>query len=368
MMKEKVCLLSITASHYRTRIYDEMQKHMDCDFIFGIENTSVKRMDTSILKTSTDITNKYIGGTNWYYQPNVVRLTKKYSILINDLGIFSITAWVLLIMSKFRGQKVYNWDHGWYGRENLIKKIIKRLYFGLATGSFIYGDYAINLMSKNGFNSKKLFPIHNSLDYDSQLAIRKNIKKSDIYSKHFGNNYPVLIMIGRLNLRKKLNMLIEAVAELHSIGQEFNVVMIGDGEDRKSIEQLIEQNNINKQVWLYGACYDEIKNAELLYNADMCVVPGDIGLTAIHAMMFGVPVITHDYFPNQGPEFEAIKDGITGSFYKHGNIKSLSATISRWFSSNDKNREETRRNCENEIDTNWTPAYQLNILKTVIYG
>ena len=43
---------------------------------------------------------------------------------------------------------MYHWDHGWYGREGFIKKWLKRLYFGLATGAFIYGDRANTLKEK----------------------------------------------------------------------------------------------------------------------------------------------------------------------------------------------------------------------------
>lgn len=341
---------------------------MNCSFIFGKDNTTVKRMDTSILKVSYDLPNRYLGKTPWYHQPGLLKKIKNYDVIINDLGIYCITSWVFMILAKFRHQKVYNWDHGYYGKESKIKTYIKRLYFGLATGSFIYGEYAITLMAKNGFNATKLFPIHNSLDYESQLALRNTIKPSYIYQEYFGNTNPVLIMIGRLNLRKKLNQLIEAVALLKNKGQIYNVVLVGDGEDRKSIEELVAKLDIQKQVWFYGACYDEATNADLIFNADMCVVPGDIGLTAIHCMMFGVPVITHNYFPNQGPEFEVIKEGYTGSFFKHDDISSLAEVISTWFANHIKDREATRKSCFKEIDEKWTPKYQIDVLKKVIYS
>jgi glycosyltransferase involved in cell wall biosynthesis len=84
---------------------------------------------------------------------------------------------------------------------------------------------------------------------------------------------------------------------MRSRGFFCNAVLIGDGEDRLRLEGIVKERGVNKQVWFYGACYDEKQNAELIYNADMCVVPGDVGLTAIHSMMFGTPVISHNYFP-----------------------------------------------------------------------
>lgn len=360
-----ICLLSITASHYRFRVYNEMQKQIGCDFIFGVDKSSVKRMDTSTLKNSQDIPNKYIG-PHIYYQPNVINATSKYKIIINDLGVFCITAWILLIVTKFRGQKIYNWDHGWYGRENIIKKIIKRIYFGLADGSFIYGEYAINLMIKNGFNANKLFAIHNSLDYNNQYELRNTIKKTTIYKDYFDNDNPVLIMIGRLNFRKNLHLLLEAVALLSTKAKMYNIVLVGDGEDRVKLEGMSAELGIANQVWFYGACYDEARNAEMIYNSDMCVVPGDIGLTAIHAMTFGVPVISHDYFPNQGPEFEAIKEGKTGSFFKQNNVQSLADTIDKWFTEHQDDRDVIRGHCYREIEKGWTPQFQVDVIKRAI--
>ncbi len=356
------------ASHYRKGIYNEMQKQMKCHFVFGLENSTVKELDSSVFEYVDKIPNIHILKSRWYYQPGLINKTKNYEVIINDLGIFCLSAWALLLFAKIRKQKIYHWDHGWYGRENFIKKILKRLYFGLAKGAFIYGDHAIRLMGENGFNVKKLYPIHNSLDYERQLTLRKRCVSKSIYLEHFGNNCPVLIMIGRLNLRKNLYQLIEAVGILRDKGIFFNVILIGDGEDKPVLENIVSDLELNSQIWFYGPCYNESVNAELLYNSDLCVVPGDIGLTAIHSMMFGVPVITHDYFPSQGPESEVIKDGITGSFFKYGDINSLASVISDWFDNHSEDRDEVRENCYREIDENWTPSYQMNVLKKVIYG
>jgi hypothetical protein len=96
------------------------------------------------------------------------------------------------------------------------------------------------------------------------------------------------------------------------------------------------------------------------------VSPGNVGLTAMHTMVFGTPVLTHDDFPHQMPEFEAIKESETGSFFKYGDVESLADGISRWFDEKQDKRDEVRTACMYEIDTNWTPQFQLNVLSSVI--
>lgn len=50
-------------------------------------------------------------------------------------------------------------------------------------------------MIKKGFKKEKLFIIHNSLNYNNQLNIRKNLMRTNIYKNHFNNNNN-LIFIG----------------------------------------------------------------------------------------------------------------------------------------------------------------------------
>ena len=118
-------------------------------------------------------------------------------------------------------------------------------------------------------------------------------------------------------------------------------------------------------VWFYGACYDEKQICEFLYNADLCVSPGNVGLTAMHAMSFGLPVISHNNFPMQMPEFEAIIDGETGTFFKENDIQSLAEAIKRW-DSIAVDREKIRQACYKVIDEKYNPHKQVELLKQVI--
>jgi glycosyltransferase involved in cell wall biosynthesis len=85
----------------------------------------------------------------------------------------------------------------------------------------------------------------------------------------------------------------------------------------------------------------------------------------MHSLVFGTPAITHNSFEWQMPEFEAIKEGKTGAFFERGNVESLAVAIQRWFDSQN-DREQTRRECFQEIDENWTPEYQIKMLKNHI--
>lgn len=370
MAKHKLCFVFNQAPVYVEASYALFDKEFDIKWCFGSTDEGIKGMELSLLK-DVSIYETLKGAHGDYYRlKDIHSVASDKSIeayvLIGAFRLLSMWRLPYLIKLKNPNAKIFFWSHGWYGRETFAKKIIKKMFFAPADGILLYGNHARDLMIKEGFNKEKLFVIHNSLNYPVQIELRKSITLSSIYTEHFGNNHPVLVMIGRLTLRKNLNMLLEAVAKLKAKNELYNIVLIGDGPDRKALESLASELNISNQVWFYGACYDEKTNAELIYNSDMCIVPGDIGLTAMHAMMFGCPCITHDYFPNHGPEFESIHQGVTGSFYKHGDIESLSNAISKWFAEHKDKREEVRQACYDEIDNYWTPEFELSVLKKAL--
>lgn len=362
----RVLYLDNVASHYRKAVFLLMDQSYDIDYLFGASLDDIKQMDTSLLKGNVEKTETKSLGAGWYWQPGLIRkLFKPYDRYLLVCETRALSTWIFCLLARIFGKSknVYFWSHGWYGKETMLEKGIKKVLFRLpGGGTFLYGNYARNLMINEGFNPNKLFTIHNSLDYEKQLELRQQMKPTDVYFSHFGNNNKVIIIIGRLNERKQLQFLLEAVYDLKARGEFYNVVLVGDGEERKKLEKLTNQFQLENQVWFYGASYNENENAELIFNADICVMPGDIGLTAIHCMTFGTPCITHDNYSHQGPEFEAIQVGITGDFFNYNNLESLESSISHWFETH-SDRDSIRQVCYKEIDERWTPKFQIEVLR-----
>nr|WP_321522420.1 glycosyltransferase [uncultured Macellibacteroides sp.] len=369
-MKKKsssVCCVFNYGSHYRTSVYQLMDKELKCDFYFGdYIPGNIKAMDyKSLIGFKNTLKNVWIIG-NYYWQCNSVGIVfKPYKHIIMEGEPYCVSSWLILFLAKLSGKKTYTWTHGWYGRESVIKKLIKKIFFSMAHHILLYGDYAKELMLKEGFDTEKLTCIYNSLDYDNQLAIREKLKPSTIYSDYFKNGNKNLMFVGRLTQSKRFDLLLQALSKLKSQSYNFNLTLIGNGEAKEKLMILTKKLGLENNVWFYGACYDDQELSALIYNADICVSPGNIGLTAMHAMVYGTPVITHDNYKYQGPEFEAVRDGITGTFFEYGNSDSLAESIIRWFKKS-TDRDAIRKNCYNIIDTRYNPHCQVSHLKKII--
>lgn len=363
-----VCCIFNVAAHYRALIYHFIDQELQADFYIGDTVGNLKKMDYSTLKgykgTLKNVRCVFFS-LNW--QHRAVRLCcKPYQHYILTGDFHCVSTWCILLLCRLMGKRIYLWTHGWYGREGLMKKWIKRIFFGLATDVLLYGEYAYHLMIKEGFSSQKLHVIANSLNYDKQLLIRQGLQQTNIFREHFKNDNPTLIFVGRLTKVKKLDLLISACYKLYEEGSSVNLVLVGDEMEEFSIREFLLEENILNNIWIYGACYDENKLGELFYNADVCVSPGNVGLTSIHAFTYGCPVITHGNFTRQMPEFEVIENGRNGFFFKEDDLDSLTESIKIWLDYARDKRDIIRESCYEIIDKKFNPHYQIELLKKIV--
>ena len=124
-----------------------------------------------------------------------------------------------------------------------------------------------------------------------RTANGKKIRKK----KHWENDI-VMISVGRLALEKNWEVLLKAVALVLKDVPQFRLVLIGDGQDRKNLEDLTKELGIRKRVTFLGElAFSEIpaymKAANLFGFASITETQG---LATLEAMAAGLPVVAVD--------------------------------------------------------------------------
>jgi len=342
-----------------------MSKAFKVDFYFGNnEKLRIKKSDYKMLSGNVkELNTIYIFGLFSWIIGSPTLSFRSYNKFIITGEYLCVSSWCVLIINRLLGKETYVWTHGWYGNEGHFKSFIKKIYFKLSNKILLYGDYAKKLMIENGLQEDKLEVIYNSLVYEEQLEIRNKLKKTDFYKELFGNEFPVIIFTGRLTPVKKLELLFEAQRLLLDQGISVNVFVVGEGSEKAALEKSIDYLRLKNYVSFYGPCYDEIVMADFFYNASMCVSPGNVGLTGIHAMSYGCPVISHNDYSAQMPEFEVIVNNITGLFFKKDCVSDLANKISEILTLNEAS---LRTNCFKIVDEKYNTRYQIELLKRLL--
>lgn len=296
-------------------------------------------------------------------------LTTNYDTYIFSGEMQCISTWITALICRMKQKPVFFWGHGFYGNENLLKKTIRRLFYKLADYHLVYGERAKTLMIDLGFNSEKIYSVHNSLDFKLHRKIyseKSDSDLSDLKKRLFPANHhlPAVIFIGRLTKEKKLGYLLRALAVLKSRNKTVNCIIVGAGSESGSLFSEAKSLDIADLINFYGPCHDELTNARLIMLSDCCVSPGNVGLTAIHCLSFGTPVITHENLSNQGPEAESVIDNHTGLFFKEDDVEDLAEKIDKLIFTLGKKKLES--DCIDQVNRFWNPVYQSSVFNASV--
>lgn len=368
-MTDNICCIFNIGPHYREPVYKLMSEELNCDFYFGDTlNNHIKLLDyRKINGFKKEVKNINLKMYGFKWQKGVWQLIfkphNKY-IITGDPSVLS--SWILVLLARITGKKIYGWSHGLKKPVKTKGDLFRKVFYKLCHKVLLYGHFSKKIMLSEGFKDEKLIPIYNSLDYSFQLKIREKLTKNSVFHDYFENNYPTLIYVGRIQKHKKIDLLIEAINQLKLDEIYCNLVIVGPDVENINLTNSVSKFNLNKNVWCYGPCYDEEIISNMLFNAALCVSPGPVGLTALHALTYGCPVLSNDDFENQMPEHEAISVGKNGDFFKNDDIISLADKIKEWAYLTDEKREEVRKEAYQMIDSKWNPNFQIETLKKVL--
>lgn len=281
----------------------------------------------------------------------------------------SISTWLSINIARIMGCVVLTWTHGFLKDEKGIKGFLRTIFYRMAHGHMLYGNKAKGIMIKKGFDPAKLDVVYNSLDYEKQKKLRDNLgMRERIDTRHrlgIADNAFVLIAIGRLLPKLKIKQVIDGVKRLNDRAGNICLIVVGDGPEKEDLAQQVKSLDINDKVVFCGAIYDEEKLSKIYNASDVAVVMGKVGLSAMHALGYGVPLITNDSMDEHFPEIEAVREGVTGWFFKEDDINDFVNKITQ-IRDGVGYRGEYYRNCIKVIEDDYTPARQVELIESAI--
>jgi glycosyltransferase involved in cell wall biosynthesis len=373
-LKKKILYFTNIFPHYRLAIWKGLlnSKAFDLEIYFSQKNPlGIHSPELKDIFTNNEISKLHLIKNYWVkkkvliWQSKIIKTALfsefDYLLLLGEMNV--VSSWISIFIAKLRGKKIFMWSHGIYGNESFSKKYLRLLYLKQSDFIFLYENRAKSLLQQNGFNETSLAVVYNSLNYDLFERLYKgllNTDKNEFITFFKDNSLPTIIFIGRLTKIKRLPVLIEAVRKLNQIKIRYNLLIVGSGEDQTYLENTYNSIVEEGLLHFYGNCFDENKTSELIYHSDLCVSPGNIGLTAIHSLSYGTPVASHSNFNNQMPEVEAIIDGENGFLFEENNSDDLANKIDNWFLNNSNLDKDLSRRI---IVEKYNPENQMRIFE-----
>ena len=308
---------------------------------------------------------------SWQWGAVKAGFNRRFDVIIVMAIPYNLGNWGCALAARLTGKRLLMWTHGYTGVDRGLKRLIRWAWYHLAHGLLLYGHTGKNRCIGKGFDPQRCHVIYNSLDLDAQRAARLEVTDRDVREvreQYFGDpTLPIITCITRLQSVRRLDILLEAHKRLLDRGHDAGILIIGDGPMQSELEAQAERLGTRHRIVFFGACYDEAVLARLISACRVCVSPGNLGLTAMHSLAYGVPVITHDDLLHQAPESEAIIPGRTGDFFRKDDPHSLADVILRWLDAT-HDVEETRRACYEILDRFYTPDLQAGLMVRAALG
>lgn len=137
---------------------------------------------------------------------------------------------------------------------------------------------------------KKIIDLNHYVDFSELLKFYNDAQVSPNRKKESKK----LIFWGRLAVVKGLDLIISALQKLCNNGEDYQLEIVGDGEERPGLERLVSRLQLSKRVTFHGKQPIQ-KIAALAKNADVFVMSSHsegVPTSMLEAMSFGLPIVS----------------------------------------------------------------------------
>ena len=162
---------------------------------------------------------------------------------------------------------------------------------------------------------------------DPHISARNILKKKSIELNDSLTQKNNIVSIGRLTRQKNYIFLIEGFKKILNIKNDLHLTIIGDGEDKKIIENKIDELKINNHVTLAGFqknIYNYLKNSMCYVSSSLWEGPD---LAMLDAAFLNVPLICSDC---KSGRKEFINSNERGYIFKTNDMSSFVKTFEQF--------------------------------------
>lgn len=228
----------------------------------------------------------------------------------------------LILKARARGAKVIWWGHFLSPTSRPWRRALRIVLMRGAHGLLFYTEREVEAYRATRAGARDRRPVgalNNGIDIVPIEARRAPYKAAD--------REPAALFIGRVTEKSRLGLALEALAQPEAGGLTLHV--IGDGENAGALRGRAARLGVGERVIWHGASTDENQIAAVANRVRFFLYPGDVGLSLVHGLAYGLPAVIHDSVIDHMPEVAAFKAGTNGEAFRRGDAADLGKVLGR---------------------------------------
>jgi glycosyltransferase involved in cell wall biosynthesis len=250
------------------------------------------------------------------WQP-VLRQVHTADLVIVEQASRLLVNYLLLAGAKIGGPKVAFWGHGknLQNDHSRVGEWVKRRVSRFPDWWFGYTEGTAEIVRALGFPPDRITVTNNSIDTQSLTTALRELTDDDVERCRLElgvDGGQVGLFVGSLYPEKQILFLIEACKAVRNKVPDFELVVVGDGPERSSIEAATRKLD---WVHLIGRktaeeCVPYVAMSQLL------LVPAAVGLVALDSIALETPIVATR--GGCGPEIEYLVNGVNACLLAEG--------------------------------------------------
>lgn len=238
----------------------------------------------------------------------------RYRVIIaafNPRIISNVLAW---IYSRCLPVKFIWWGHGMSPHSSPLAIRLRLLMARYADAIIFYDSTQADRFVSLGIPQDKVFVAPNSIDTE---------EIEHLATPHLKHQRYRVLYVGRLIPAKKVDLLIRGFASAYPrLDPKTILTIVGDGPEYASLADLAQRVGLGDHIEFVGSNYQQELLAPLFNSAWVSVSPGYVGLSAIHSLAYGLPMIVAENEPHS-PEVAALSEGTNCLFFSSDDSEAL---------------------------------------------
>lgn len=260
------------------------------------------------------------------------RMVRQHDINLVCIGELVTGSWLGIVLKKLFGCKLVIYVHG----EEITTRTDgrlgqKRKQFLLAADKIVaVSSFTCDAMSALGVPPASMVLIQNGVDID---RFTPGEREPELIARHGLQGKQVILTVGRLVSRKGADMAVRAMKQVVARRPGVHYLIVGEGEIKAELEQLIASEGLQQWVTLVGKVSDDdllryLRLCDLFLMPNRTMPDGDtegFGLVFREANACRKPVIGG----RAGGVVEAVEDGVSGLLVDGNKPDEIAAAVER---------------------------------------